>query len=989
MYRFVILLAAFPVLASAQGARFSWVRQIGGSGGQALAGIATDALGNTYAVGNTTSVDFPVVSALQAHPSASGVFRIDGPGANWKSLYQSGISAGGAVVLDPGDPRTVYVTASNEIHRSTDTGASWTLVSILPVIGVSGLAIDPSDSRILYAATIGQAVMKSVDGGATWSAINSGIPMDPQARPTALGIWIDPNHSAVLFAYAATGSVYSLVRSGDAGASWQVVMTDAVLGARAVSFDPATPGKVFASSDTGVAVSTDDGLTFAALGAVNDPYWQPMVILPDPKQAGVLYGGSQDALWKSTDAGKTWTKKLAEAAPMLALDTATGAIYAASGSQVLMTADGFDTTTAVGPPVLASINGMTAAGGHVFVTTAASTDIFIVKYDPQGNVLFATYFGGTSTDLARAIAVDGAGALYVTGTTQSVDFPVTAGAFAQSGGSFVFKLNADGTLAWSTYFAAQPNSIAVDGAGHAYIAGITGGAIPVTAGAYQTKFDGTFCGIGCLISIPPSNGFVTEFNAAGSGLVFSSYLGTQDETALAVGLFGDGSVLVAGRSMLYHLDATGSSLLGSKGVDGDLASLAADGAGNLLLAGGVSSAGPQFPTTPGAFQPAFYPVLSLPGTVANTSTGDAFVMRLDSHLNIMTSTLLGGESSDLAFSAIASADGSVLVGGSTYSQGFPTRGEIQGDFSSATGFLSQLTSDFSTLLFSTFTGDTRPFYVRSLAATPDGGIVVGGTTTTSAFPYSGGFVVYSSNGLFPDATFQTFVERVDLAQQKILRLDSVINAASQLAVPLSAGESFTVRGGGFGDDAVLLLNGSPVALVAHNGTSLTSAVPSGFTGASATLEVRSGGNSAAVVVPAAPASPGVFSQNGTGQGQGYILNQDGSLNSPANPAKEGDAITVFATGVGALTFDHGYAVTSSPVDVLVDGFYADGIAAVLGPVAGLPGEVYQISVFVPRPSDFASQNPNLKNFYMPPTVAVTLRVNGAVSQAGLALSVTH
>ncbi|HYW48918.1 MAG TPA: hypothetical protein VE959_39005 [Bryobacteraceae bacterium] len=61
----------------------------------------------------------------------------------------------------------------------------------------------------------------------------------------------------------------------------------------------------------------------------------------------------------------------------------------------------------------------------------------------------------------------------------------------------------------------------------------------------------------------------------------------------------------------------------------------------------------------------------------------------------------------------------------------------------------------------------------------------------------------------------------------------------------------------------------------------------------------------------------------------------------------------------------------------------------MGPVAGLPGSVYQISVYLPRPSDYASINPNLTGFVMPPSVAVTMEVNGAKSQAGLALSVSH
>jgi uncharacterized protein (TIGR03437 family) len=131
-----------------------------------------------------------------------------------------------------------------------------------------------------------------------------------------------------------------------------------------------------------------------------------------------------------------------------------------------------------------------------------------------------------------------------------------------------------------------------------------------------------------------------------------------------------------------------------------------------------------------------------------------------------------------------------------------------------------------------------------------------------------------------------------------------------------------------------------------------------------------------MAVPGAIASPGIYSRNGSGVGQAYILNKDGTLNSSSNPATEGDEITIYLTGIGPMAFDHGYAVTDTPVIVAVDGFYANGIAAVLGPVNGLPGDVFQISVYVPRPSDFANQNPNLKGF-------------GISSQAGITVSVTH
>jgi uncharacterized protein (TIGR03437 family) len=714
------------------------------------------------------------------------------------------------------------------------------------------------------------------------------------------------------------------------------------------------------------------------------------MIVADPGHPGVLYGPSNDALWKSLDGGATWTRLSFTPTPIVALDASTGAIYASQGSQVVMSTDGFATTTPVGPHT-ASITSLAAAGGRVFVGAQLSSDVFAAKLDPDGNVLWATYLGGSSSDVARAMAVDAAGAVYLAGATQSTDYPVTPGAFATTGSSFVTKLNPDGAMAWSTYFAAQPNSIAVDAAGHVYIAGVVYlSGIPTTPGAYQTKFDGTFCGLGCLISIPPTNGFLTEFDAAGASLILSTYLGKQTESANAVGLFGDSSIVVAGQQGFYHFDPTGSSLLALKNFAVNVRSLAPDGAGNLLVTGSSTPfAGvPPFPSTPGVVQPSPYPVIGLLGATGNTGSGDGFVIRLDANLNVLTATLLGGEAPDATLSAAVAPDGSVIVGGSTYSKAFPTRGELQSSFSQQTGFLSTLSSDFSALRFSSFMGDSRNFYVGSVSVTPDGGIVFGGTTGS---PPALGISPLGATppDAFPNGGYQAFVVRVDPVKAVALRIDSVVNAASQLAAPLSPREAIQVHGAGFGDDVALLLNGSPLPLIAHDSATLTAEVPADFNGSASTMEVQSADARASVAVPGAAAAPAIFSRNGNGFGQGYILNKDGTPNSPGNPAAEGDEITIYVTGMGPMTFDHGYAVTDTPVVVAVDGFYANGIAAVLGPVDGLPGEVYQISVYVPRPSDFAGQNPNLKGFIMPPMVGVQISVGGATTQPGISMAVAH
>jgi len=146
---------------------------------------------------------------------------------------------------------------------------------------------------------------------------------------------------------------------------------------------------------------------------------------------------------------------------------------------------------------------------------------------------------------------------------------------------------------------------------------------------------------------------------------------------------------------------------------------------------------------------------------------------------------------------------------------------------------------------------------------------------------------------------------------------------------------------------------------------------------------------APVLLNVATASPGLFSADGSGFGQGYILNKDGTPNSPANPAATGDKITVYATGVGPVSFTNGYAVTEFPADLYIDGFHCDGLAAVMGSVAGFPGAVYQLTVLVPNPAAMVATNPNLLNFTFPPQVPVVLQIDGATTQTGLAISIAQ
>ena len=157
-------------------------------------------------------------------------------------------------------------------------------------------------------------------------------------------------------------------------------------------------------------------------------------------------------------------------------------------------------------------------------TSGGGADSFAAKLNPAGSALvYATYLGGSGRDGGDGIAVDAFGNAFVTGHTQSSNFPTTVGAFQASnaGGSdaYVTKLNPLGTgLVYSTHLGGSAidaaTAIAIDALGNVYVTGYTQSAnFPIVPGAFQTTNAGGF------------DAFVTKLNPIGSGLVYSTYLG--------------------------------------------------------------------------------------------------------------------------------------------------------------------------------------------------------------------------------------------------------------------------------------------------------------------------------------------------------------------------------------------------------------------------------------------------------------------------------
>jgi uncharacterized protein (TIGR03437 family) len=606
----------------------------------------------------------------------------------------------------------------------------------------------------------------------------------------------------------------------------------------------------------------------------------------------------------------------------------------------------------------------TDAAGETFVVSNTASGPSIVKLDPNGNILSRTAFGDSNVQ-ANAVAVDAAGNVYIAGLTHASTFPTTKGAWLTTspattngylGVTFLLRLNPDGSLGFSTYFsdgATVPNAVALGPDGSVYLAGNAAfpANLPVTPGAYKST-----CGCGFIptgfFAIPDYDGFLARFDATGSQLLFATYLGLSGVEGAVAGralaVASDGSAYLGGQGGVYRLNSAGSALLASTMPPLTVQALTLGPDGSVYLGG--------IPT------PYHSPAPSLPSQGSGTTD---VILRLDASLADVLNTNYFGSLYGTQIAAMTTdASGNLYVAGSTVPYGLPTAAPLaQGFGLPETGFLSKFSPDLSSLQFSSYLGDTEYFGLSGIALGLNGDVIVGGATTNQSTA--------------PPPPGNVWVNSLILSPPPALRIDSVLNAASQLAVPLSGGEAIVVNGAGFTAGAQVLVGGTAAKVLSIEPSQIVAAVP-GLSGTYATVAVQSGGASSnSLLVPIASTSPGIYSQDGTGYGQGYIVNQDGSLNAPSHPASPGDRITLYATGIGPVNFIGPYAQTTTPVTVLIDGFYCNGVAAVIGPVTGLPGDVYQLTVYVPTAPK------------IPPQSGITLRVAGGVSQNWLAISIAQ
>jgi hypothetical protein len=495
----------------------------GGTDAEFVVALTSDAGGDAYVTGLTLSENFPLTAgAYQAVNYAT-------PSNNVSTAFISKFNPSGTALLYSTYLGGVAIT--NTLHQQGDYGKA--------------IAVDASGNAYVT--------------GYTYS----------EDFPITSGAFQKSNEAATI--ELATGFVTKLNPSGTA------LVYSTFLGGS--TLDELTALAIDSAGDayiSGISFSSNYPTTAGVLQTMNKSFtangYNAVISKLNPTGSGLIFstylgGGSTDG---STLGNIYWTNPI--------VVDKSGNVYVAGFS---------------------SSGDFPVTAGAYQTKNPGSIEITVSKLNSTASALiYSTYLGGNTISYCEGLAVDSAGNAYVAGYTEDLDFPVTKGAFQTVNKSdqntadsatanengFLTKINPTGTgLVYSTYLGGstgpwggdQIYDVAIDSAGDAYVVGAAMSAdFPVTSNAFQATNKGaSHC---CDYTAYTSDGFLTEFNPTGTGLIYSTYFG-----------------------------GTGTQTAAGPGASGDTAyGLALGANSNVYLVGYTTSS--NFPVTAGAFETAYH-----------------------------------------------------------------------------------------------------------------------------------------------------------------------------------------------------------------------------------------------------------------------------------------------------------------------------------------------------------------------------------------------
>jgi uncharacterized protein (TIGR03437 family) len=608
-----------------------------------------------------------------------------------------------------------------------------------------------------------------------------------------------------------------------------------------------------------------------------------------------------------------------------------------------------------------------------------SDDAFVAKISADGSTLiYSTFIGGTGADVANAIAVDSAGDAYITGNTQSTDFPLSKAFQSKNlspfGNAFATKLNPAGSaLIFSTYFGGSGGGadvglgIAVDSAGNAYITGQanSGGGFPLV-----NPIEGYKNGSG-------PGAFVSKMSADGSTLAYSTFLGgyTGQNFANAIAVDSSGAAYVtgltaatdfmtvnplqstnkgvSGNAFVAKLNPAGSAFVYATYLGGSLKDeaygIAVDSSGNAYITGTTRST--NFPTA-NAYE-------------AAPTGGAAFVSKINSSGSALVYSTYLGSADDTGYGIVVNGSGEAWVTGVGH---VPSVNGLTPP-PNAFGFVCEFTADGSALAFSTELFGTSE-QQGGIARDASGNVYLTGLTGSGGLSNPGGF-----EGTFGGGQWDAFV--VKIASGPVApSISAVVNGAS-FEPGLVPGSWATIQGTGLSAvtdtwanfivngklpttvDGVSVTVGGQNAYVYYiSAGQINFIVPEVPAGPQPVVVTNAAGTSAAFTATVNTFGPAFFGWPGN---QVVATRQDFSLaaasgtfaGTTTTPAKPGDTIILWGTGFGPTNPTAGqgeetpsnatYSTETLPM-VTIDNVSATVYGAALAP--GFAG-LYQVAIQVP------------------------------------------
>ena len=618
-------------------------------------------------------------------------------------------------------------------------------------------------------------------------------------------------------------------------------------------------------------------------------------------------------------------------------------------------------------------------------SSAGAGEVFVTKLSPAGALVYSTYIGGQGADEAAGIAVDSAGNAYVTGRTNSLNYPIVSAFQSALGGSqdaFLTKLNATGSaLVYSTFLGGNANTtsaaatgeygygVAVDSSGSAYVTGWTASTNFPTVNPFQANrspspagcdpaTDGNKCA--------RSEAFVSKFSASGTSLIYSTYLGgTEYDEGYAIAIDGNGSAYVTGTSLsanfptlspkqvnssgngdafVAKLSPAGNSLVYSTylgGVGQDLGySLVVDSAGSAYVAGVTASA--NFPVVS--------PAQSFNAGLGGAST-DGFVTKLSPSGNAwLYSTFIGGGGAESANGIAVDSAGNVLVvGESNSTAGFPISNAIQaGNAGLYDGFLVKLAASGSTFVYGTFLGGSGDDFGSEVAVDAGGDAYIVGYSASSNFP-----VLAAAQGTNKGSQ-DAFVSRISSASDPTISINDVAiaegNSGTSIATfTVSLSRSLTnAVGFNIGTGGGTATAGNDYVVMSLTGQS----IPAGTTSKTFTVTINGDitvETDETVFVNLSAVTGALI---GDGQGVATLVNDDAvaplSLSIGDISVNEGNAgttaanftVTLSSPSSSAVTFNIGTADGSA----IAGSDYSSTSAANLSIAAGSTTQTFTVSI---------------------------------------------